>query len=1064
MSSDSREPLVPPVIGLLGPVTVDGRAVPGVRARRLLVALVLAGGRPVSSAALIDDVWGDDRPKSAQAALHTQISRLRPLVGDADLAGSDGSYRLTGLATDLESVERLLTRGDPEAAVRLWRGIPGADLGTDDGPAERLRVEADRLRIHLDDARAHSAFASGDYATASDIARARMADDRLDESAHVLLMRALAADGRKNEALAVYAALRRTLAEELGADPGAEATALNAALVAGRPQTRATRRSPRLRPEPLIGRAEDLASLHDLIARHRVVTVLGPGGVGKTSIASAMGDDLSDSGASVFYVPLAAVRDDDDLIGVVASALGVGESDVRTSSVPRLHLRDLTDSLGDALRAVDAVLVLDNCEQVIDACAVLVQGLITALPALRVVVTSRSPLLIAAEQVYRLPVLDTEGAASAGVELFTARALSVRPDAELDPVAVAALCAHLDGVPLAIELAAARTRVMSVGEISDGLVERFGLLRSADRTAPHRHRTLEAVIDWSWDLLDDDARVALRRTCLFPDGFSNAAAAVVVGVSGAVLADALTALVDQSLLQVDESGGRTRFRMLEMVREFGERRASEAGEVAETTARMGQWAREMCRDVRGRYDQSPDSVLAAEVDVESENLVWVLRRAVAAGNAPAVDVVVAVFPVIAAFWASRGLHQEVGAWGVRVIDALGTPPTDPDDDTRTAWQLTLLIGAVHLLPHRDLRRVATAAYRLRRLHRPERTYDDVVEFLVAVSLARRPLKAYRTVLRGLEPHRPDRVRWVALTIRFNVRENAGDLDGALADSGEVAALAERPDSFAAAMTDMTTASVIGQQGRWAQALTLYERAVDRLNKLGAVDDARQVDGYIIAMLLSLGELDRARVAIDELSDGWKPNDPTPQGNPETVALMMIVMAEYQRLAATEPVGAIVGLLQRAADLLLGQSDDTSRDPGLMGCVTATVAARIRLGTTEGVDESLLALADAVLSMRDHAGWVDVPHSAGVAFVSGVRRCLQAPGDPAGARWMALGLRLRPRHDYPAVHELIEDAESLSGCSGAEWEAVVADTAALSRKKALDELHEQFAERRSAAAT
>lgn len=242
MSSDGRNPLVPPMIGVLGPVTVDGRAVPGVRARRLLVALVLAGGRPVSTAALIDDVWGGDRPRSAQSALHTQISRLRPLLGGADLAGSDGFYRLTGAVTDIESVERLLTQADPQAAERMWRGIPGADLGADDGPGERLRAEADRLRIRVDDARAHSAFTSGDYATASDIARSRIADDFLDESAHVLLMRALAAQGRTNEAFAVFAALRRTLAEELGADPGVEATALNAELAAGRPQTKSARR------------------------------------------------------------------------------------------------------------------------------------------------------------------------------------------------------------------------------------------------------------------------------------------------------------------------------------------------------------------------------------------------------------------------------------------------------------------------------------------------------------------------------------------------------------------------------------------------------------------------------------------------------------------------------------------------------------------------------------------------------------------------------------------------------------------------------------------------------
>ncbi|GEE03506.1 hypothetical protein nbrc107696_39520 [Gordonia spumicola] len=1038
------------VIGLLGPVTVDGAGVPGLRARRLLVALVAADGRPVSANRLIDDVWGEAPPKSAGAALHTQISRLRPLIGDAALVGADGSYVLSGYETDLAAAERLLAEGDAEQASRLWRGTVGSDLGPGDGPADGLRAQARRLRARIDEALAHAAMARGDWPCATAIAQATIDDDPLDEAAHVLLMRALAADGRTSEALAAYSRLRRILAEELGADPGPEATAVNAELVSSvsPPVRRASQ--PRLRGDPLIGRDADVRAIRGLLSEHRVVTVQGPGGVGKTSIATTIGDLLAADGTSVFYIPLAAVRDDADLIGVVAAALGVGESDVRTSSVPRLMRRDLESSLGDALRSTDSVLVLDNCEQVIDACARLVDGLVADLPTLRVLVTSRSPLLIAPEQVYRLPVLD----ASPGVELFAARARSVRPDADLDPAAVADLCAHLDGLPLAIELAAARIRVMSVAEISAGLTERFELLRSADRTAPRRHRTLEAVIDWSWDLLDHTARRTLGRTCLFPDGFAIDAAEAVTGLSGARLADALTALVDQSLLHVDESGGRTRYRMLEMVREFGERRVDGTDEVV---AAMSSWARTVCDDVRTRYESVPDTELAARIAVESENLVWVLRRAVAAADDATI---VSVYPVLSAFWASRGLHHEAAAWGARIVDDLGPAPADPDEETRGAWQLTALIAILHLLPVGDLRRVAAASTTLRRLHRPDRVFDDVAELLSALVLARRPRAGYRLVVRALAPGRPDRIRWVALSVRFNVRENAGDLDGALADSIAVARLSARPDSFTAAMTDMTTGSLFGQQGRWADALERYRDAYRRLLALGADDDAHQVGGYIVAMLLSLGDVDGARAALDEISGGWGPADPTPQGNPETVAVMMVMTAEHLRLSGTGSTGEIVDVLRRAADLLLDDRAITQRDPGVMGCVTATVAARIRLGVTDGLDRALDDAAAAVIEMRDKSGWIDVPHSAGVVFVTGLYRCLRRPGDAEGTRLMALGLRLRPRHDYPAMHELIVDAERLSGSSAAEWASIVTECESMSRRTALDDVHGTFAERRA----
>lgn len=1022
-----------PVIGLLGPVTVDDVEVPGARAQRLLVALAVAE-RPVSAERLIDEVWGVDVPRSPNAALHTQISRLRGLVA---ISGSDGRYRLENATTDLVLAEQALVQGDPDRAAEYFRGEP----------ADAIRATAARLGARIDDRRMHDAIASGDYPRAERLAEARVEADPIDETAHIMWMKALSGSGRTSEALAVFARLRRALAEELGADPGAEASRLNTQLLAG-PSMSATRRQ-RLRSDPLIGRDDDLAFLKRLIDEHRVVTVQGPGGVGKTSVASAVGDTLADRGTTVHYVPLAAVRDAADLIGVVASTLGVGESDVRTSAVPRL-VGDLSQRLGDALRGSDTLLILDNCEQVIDAAAVLVGELIATLPGLRVLVTSRSPLLIAAEQVYQLPVLATAGAASAGVELFGIRARSVRSDVVLDSDAVAALCAQLDGLPLAIELAAARVRVMSVDDIVEGLAHRFALLRSADRTAPDRHRTLEAVIDWSWDLLDDDARVAVRRTCLFPNGFSFAAAEAATGMSGMVLADALTALVDQSLLHVDDGDGRTRYRMLEMVREFGEARLSATGETADVVASMSAWARAACAGLRERYREVPDRVLAVEAATEVENFVWVLRRAIDDAD---IETIVTVFPVVAVFWASRGLHAEAASWAVRVIDVLPIPRGDRGD-LHESWEMTAVISAAHLMPIDARRSVAKVRSIMRRLRRPDVTYEDPVEFLLAVFLARRMTAAYRIVAHGVLPDRPELVRWAALSVRFNVRENVGDLDGALRDSREVSAAAGPPDSFAAAMTDVTTASLLGQRGQWAQALELYERTAVHFAALGADDDAHQVGVYSVASMLLLGDLDGARRRLDELTGGWTPTDPTPQGSPEAVAGTMTMLAEYQRITGTASDESIAELLYRAADLLVGEASTERRDPGVLSAVTAAIAAMIRVGACGRADEYVTELVRGLVvgdrgALAD-AGLIDIPQTAGVVFASGALACIASPGDEVGARSMALAVRLGARHDYPALHELIDDAERLSGCSAAVWTTMSASVHRLARRRALDE--------------
>ncbi|WP_347956938.1 BTAD domain-containing putative transcriptional regulator [Gordonia aichiensis] len=1035
-------------IGLLGPVTVDGREVPGRRARRLLVALALADGRALSASQLIDDVWGEQPPKSPNAALHTQVSRLRGLVGDA-VHGGDGRYRLTGVVTDLELAERCVADGDPRSARALWRGIPGDDLGGDGDELEReLARRASSLRARIDAAAATQALDSGDFAAAEELGRRRADDDRLDESAHLLLMRALAGQGRHTEAVAVFARLRRALAEELGVDPGPQITALNAELLNGPgPVRRASSAGTGLREagNELVGRTAALEVIADLLGHRRVVTVQGPGGVGKTRIATAVGRALQADGRPVHFVALAAVRNDEDLVAAVAAALGVGESELTTGGRPRVPAGTLSDRLADALGAAGTVLILDNCEQVVESCAALVDSLVAAVPGLRVLTTSRAPLLIPAEQVYLLPVLDVVGVDSAAAELFRQRARAVRPAAQLPPEAVAALCARLDGLPLAIELAAARVRTMSVEDIAERLAERFELLRSADRTAPDRHRTLYAVIDWSWALLDPLPREALTRLCLFPGGFSREAAGRVSGLSGVELDDALAALVDQSLLQVDDAGGDTRFRMLEMVREFGERRLTESGDAASVVAAMQAWAQERCSRIRGRYGRVTDRELIGEVERDAENLVWVLRRSVDEGPA-AWRTVVAVYPVLGGFWSSRELHPEAQAWGERIIGMLPTPPDDLDEDDRAAWQLTLIVVALHFLPRRRPRILARARTGLRRLARPERRFDDVGEFLSELLLCTGFRAVYRMLARGAQPGRSEAVRSIALGLLLNLKENGADLAGALRVSERLAQVPSRSDSFPAAMIDLATASLYSQQGRWQEGLGLYQSTSLRFRDLGADDDAQQVSGYIVAGLLQLGDHRRARAELDRAGVRWRPGEPIPQGNPESVAVILLGEAEYLRSTGRDAADWYVA----AGQALLDGHPFAMDDPGATMVLAAAAAGLLLIDQGDHAAALATRLAAGIADSATHTVWADLPQVGNVALVCGAQRCHDRPGDAAGTALLVLSERLSARRDYPSMAALAAGRRERSGADDEQWRRARERFGALGRQRALAE--------------
>ncbi|GGF22654.1 BTAD domain-containing putative transcriptional regulator [Williamsia phyllosphaerae] len=1068
-------------IGLLGPVAIDTGGgmveIAGTRARRLLAALTLQPGIVRSASVLIDLVWSDAQPKSPQSALHTQISRLRHALPEGMIAAGSAGYRLdlTGHTVDVDRARNLIddgTAGSLDDAARLWRGVPGDDLGDDDLAAE-VRAVGDDLRRRLDERRCRVALASGDHETARRVAQSLCDHDPLDEPAHLLLMRALQAAGRPNDALAVHARLRRTLSSELGVDPGAEIEALHRALLAAdapvapaevllpAPSRRGRAVGLRAEPNELLGRDTDIDEVLVALGQNRVVTITGPGGAGKTRMVHAVGRRLAAAARTLYVVELASVRNDADVVAAIAATLGVGESELTPSGQPRIPVGDLDDRLADTLAGRNAVLALDNCEQIIEGSARAVAELIAAVDDVTVLTTSRAPLMVAGEVIHRLAPLPTDVADSPAVELFVTRARSVRPDAVIDPAVVADLCRDLDGLPLAIELAAARVRTLSVPDIAQLLSEhlargRLALLRTGDRTAPQRHRTLHAVIEWSWDLLDDDARRALVRLCRFPGGFTVAAAGEVVAGAGhhALVDDLLEQLVNQSLLTVTEVDGRIRYRMLEMVREFGEEQLVASGEADEVDAAMIRWAIGWAGDVRALYDGGEQAAAMARVIADNDNIVWILRRCTeidpADRPADAVSAVVATFPVMTSSWVARGLHVEIRNWAPRILGLLGRPPRDLPDDVRELWQVALLMVAGHLVMIRpDIRLSARAMTALRAVYHPSEVMTRPADFASGILLSRSTFAGLRILARGARSP-VVLVRAIALSVRSNARENVGDLDGALRDSLQAQSLAVyRGDLWITATGSMEIGNIHGQCARYAEAVESYRKAAALLAELGAVDEVTQVRIYLACSHVGVGEIDRARAIVADMSDGWTPDQPVPPGSTEAVGSLLMAHAEVSFAE-----GDVAGAGALAATVLhhvLGDSATASPDPSTLLVISSAVAMAASTGRTDVACERLPMLIEFVAAQFEPPGYRDIPQTGACAVAFATALAAHDPGSVAAARLHALGVRARARRDYPILNRSITTARARSGLSDEVVDGIDDEIGRMSRRRAAENI-------------
>ncbi|GLY19077.1 SARP family transcriptional regulator [Kineosporia sp. NBRC 101677] len=697
-------------VRVLGPLSLEADGAPvdigGARLRSLLVRLAADAGSWVPVSRLVGSLWLDTPPADEVNALQSLVSRLRRALPRPDLIESGpAGYRLVVDRDDVDALafESLVGQGrratTPAEAVellsqalRLWRGSPLAEV-TDAPYAEAWVERLERLRLTAIDERADALLTLG--RTTEPIADLEevAAQHPLRERTHELLIRALAADGRQGEALAVYERLRRALADELGLDPPAALQQLQAQVLRDDAALRAPSVAEDLGPRrtnlrvPLtsfVGRQAEVEGITEQLGRARLVTLVGTGGAGKTRLAGEVAGRLN-TRDGVWMVELAPVMDPDDVPSTVLDSIGsIERSQVETWVQQKPPLRDARARLVEALAGQDAVVVLDNCEHLIESCAELAGFLLARCPDLTVLATSREPLGIVGESIWPVRPLSTQASDSLdspAVRLFTDRAALVRPGFTLTPdnsATVSEICRRLDGLPLAIELAAARMRTLGPEALAGRLDNRFRVLTGGNRTAMPRHQTLRAVVAWSWELLTDDERALAEQISVFPGGVTaDTAAAVCSGgeLDQDVVADLLLSLADKSLLVVTGvDQAQPRYRMLETIREFALEQLSARGEMATVRRAHASYFLALA-ETADPYLRGPDQLTWLDrLTTERENLLATLRFAVENQDA---DLAVRLAGALGWYWTMTSRHEEAGSWADQAIRVPGESPPGP---------------------------------------------------------------------------------------------------------------------------------------------------------------------------------------------------------------------------------------------------------------------------------------------------------------------------------------------------------------------------------------------------
>ncbi|MDQ8706193.1 BTAD domain-containing putative transcriptional regulator [Streptomyces sp. LHD-70] len=710
------------VLGPLGVWTADGAEVrvPELKVRALLAYLLAHRGGPVSADRLIEDLWGEKLPNNPQGVLQTKVWQLRRALEAAEPGGrslvasrAPGYELSTGPdMVDADRFQDLLARARAEAeprsraalladALALWRGPAFADFADEDFTRPvAARLEEQRLTAVED--QADTRLDLGEHALVADELSDLVVLHPLRERLRAAHIRALYLAGRQDEALRGYTDLRTRLVDELGIDPGPELTALHRSILAQDPALVAppspatsAARPPSTIPAALtelVGRDEAVRELRSLLATHRLVTLTGPGGVGKTQLALATAGRLDETfPGGVHLVELAA-------LDPAPTASGPGRTDVHDAVRVVLGLRDDTAQPGDALPELaariahalggrPALLVLDNCEHVAEPVAELAGRLLKAAPALRILATSQVPLGITGERLEEVPPLrrpdSTEGLSAAdvrefsAVELFVARATAAAPRFVLDEHtldAVVSICTRLDGIPLALEMAATRVRALGVAELAARLDDRFHLLAVGSRGAPQRQRTLRAMIDWSWELLGDREQAVLRRLAVHSDGCTLTAAEQLCAgadVDAADVLDLLARLVDGSLLVMTDGAEGPRYRMLESVAAYASERLAESDESAALQRGHRGYYTELAERAEPNLRGHGQRQWLRRLDAENANLRSALESAVRAGDG---ERALRLVNALAWYWYLRGRNGEAQRSLTQALSTAGDAP------------------------------------------------------------------------------------------------------------------------------------------------------------------------------------------------------------------------------------------------------------------------------------------------------------------------------------------------------------------------------------------------------
>ncbi len=630
-------------IRLLGPFEVLAGGTPadvgGSKRQALLAMLALRNGHVVAVDALVDGLWGEELPSAPRNALHHHIARLRAALGEESIAGVADGYAVEGAHVDAVSFEELLAEtraalraGDVDAAadasasaLALWRGpaLQGLPATTWFG-AEARRLET--LQVDALEEDFEVRLALGEHRELTPALRSALADNPFRERFWGQLMLALYRSGRQADALEAFQEARRVLADELGLEPGPELRQLQEAILAHDPAIAAVpvdRRRPGNLPAPstsFVGREDELAQVSALLREHRLVTLTGPPGVGKSRLAVETARSLEQEFPDgSWLVDLARAGGADDAVRLLAHAVDVRGSDPLARVTSRL-------------RAASVLIVLDACEHVLDEAAHIASTLLDECPGARILATSREALHATSE--VRVPVAPLR---SAAVDLFFERARVARPGFEADAEAVALaaeVVRRVDSLPLGIELAAARVNVLGLAELVSILERRSALLSDSPASDPARN-ALQELVEWSYDLLHGDEKTLLQQLAVHRGGASLASLAAVAathGLNEATVGYLLAALVDKSIVSASFSGGAARYDLLDSVREYVLERLDESGGLDAARAAHAAYFAALAEEAWGELRGPGWLAWERRLELENDNFWAALDHAQAAAD------------------------------------------------------------------------------------------------------------------------------------------------------------------------------------------------------------------------------------------------------------------------------------------------------------------------------------------------------------------------------------------------------------------------------------------------